>query len=102
MPITISVSNGDLYYASFPVLAGHFLNDGILYAEHAIDKCLNGVLTDRHRLGLYPGEIGTSTLALVKETTDDFPGAIIVGLGDPACLTTYELSRTVERGITNY
>jgi hypothetical protein len=41
VPIAVFVSNGDLAYASYPVLAGHFMNDGILYAEKSIDHILN-------------------------------------------------------------
>ena len=83
VPIAVSVSNGDLSYASFPVLAGHFNNDGILYAEKSIDCNLNWMLSARHKLGLYPGEIGTNSLIMTNAGEYDFAGAIIVGLGDP-------------------
>jgi hypothetical protein len=33
IPVSVAVCNGDLSYASYPVLGGHFKNDGILYAE---------------------------------------------------------------------
>jgi CHAT domain-containing protein/pimeloyl-ACP methyl ester carboxylesterase len=99
-PIRVSISNGDLKYSSFPVLAGHFKNDGILYAEKAIDYNMKGVLTERYRLGLYPGEIGSSEVVITGQK--DFNGTIIVGLGDPGTLTAFQLSKSVEQGIAKY
>ncbi len=99
-PLSASITQGDLRFASYPVLAGHFDTDGILFAEKTIDCYLNGALSQRHRLGLYPGEIGSSEVLLSGK--DDFKGAIIVGLGDPGALTSFQLAKTVEQGITNY
>ncbi len=101
IPVTVSVSNGDLRYASYPIIAGHFLNDGVLYAERAIDNYTNGSLTAKHRLGLYPGEIGTSAY-FGKMKGSDFEGGLIVGLGEPDQLTSYQLSKSVEQGVLNY
>src|SRR5690606_14928445 len=58
-PVLVQVSNGDLRFSTYPVLAGHFMNDEILYAEKAIDYNMKGALTERYLLGLYPGEVGT-------------------------------------------
>jgi hypothetical protein len=102
IPVSISVSNGDLAYASYPVLAGHFINDSILYAEKAIDYNVNGSLSARHHLGLYPGEIGTNTVVSTDPADSNFAGTIIVGLGEPGNLTSYLLSKTVEQGISKY
>jgi tetratricopeptide (TPR) repeat protein/pimeloyl-ACP methyl ester carboxylesterase len=101
IPVTVTVSNGDLRYAEYPIIAGHFLNDGVLYAERAIDNYLNGSLTAKHRLGLYPGEIGANAI-FGKTKESDFEGAIIVGLGEPDQLTSFQLSRSVEQGVLNY
>lgn len=100
LPIRVSVTNGDLRFSSFPLLAGHFLNDGILYAERAIDANMQGALSERHQLGLYPGAIGTSETLLSCQ--EDFNGAIIVGLGAPGALTAYQLTQTVEQGICKF
>ncbi|WP_310993265.1 CHAT domain-containing protein [Aequorivita marina] len=101
MPVSVTVSNGDLRYSEYPIIAGHFLNDGVLYAEKSIDNYLNGSLTAKHRLGLYPGEIGTNSFfGNMKES--DFEGAIIVGLGEPDQLTSFQLSKSVEQGVLNY
>lgn len=98
-PVRAFVVKGDLKFATYPVLAGHFTSDAILYAEKAIDKHLNFGLSRSNALGLYPGKIGTNE---VFSGTSDFPGAIIVGLGDPGSLTLWELFQTVEKGISKY
>ncbi len=99
IPIQVSACNGDLRYARYPVLAGHFLNDGILNAEKKIDQYLQGALTERHMLGLYPGEIGSNEQLVCNA---DFRGAIIVGLGKFGELTAFQLSKTTEQGIMRY
>ena len=98
--IRVSISNGDLKYASYPLLAGHFMNDGILYAEKAIDYNMKGALSERYQLGLYPGEIGSSEVIITHQK--DFNGAIVVGLGDPGRLTAYQLTQSVEQGVAKY
>jgi CHAT domain-containing protein len=99
-PLRLCVSNGDLKYASSPVLAGHFNNDGILYAEKVIDGYLKGALRERLQLGLYPGLIGTNEVLFSSQ--GEFGGAIIVGLGDFGSLTAFQLTKTVEQGIAKY
>lgn len=101
VPVTVTVSNGDLTYATYPLLAGHFINDGILYAERVIDENLKGMLTNKHELGLYPGEIGTNQLFTGGEIKN-FAGAIIIGLGEPGGLTQSELAKSVAQGVANY
>ena len=99
-PLRVSISNGDLRYSAYPLLAGHFINDGILYAEKAIDYNLRGALSERYALGIYPGEIGSSEVIITGQK--DFNGAIIVGLGEPGSLTAYQLSLSVEQGAAKY
>ena len=100
IPIRVSVSNGDLRYASYPILAGHFNNDGILNAEKAIDRHLEGALTERHQLALYPGEIGSNEIVILNDHF--FQGTIIVGLGNFGTLTAFQLTQTVEQGVAKY
>jgi hypothetical protein len=102
IPISVTVSNGDLAYASFPIVAGHFLNDGILYAEKSIDTILDGRLSLRHRLALYPGDIGTNTVVSISNKQGEFPGTIIVGLGAPGTLTAYLLTKSIAQGVAKY
>ncbi len=98
--IRVRVSNGDLRYAAFPLLAGHFQNDSILYAEGVIDQHLDGALTERNKLGIYPGPIGTSDLFMPRGA--DYAGAIILGLGHFGQLTAFQLGITVEQGVSKY
>lgn len=102
MPLSVSISHGDLAYASFPVLAGHFRNDGILYGEKSIDRLMGNSLSARHALGIYPGEIGTSAAMATNTEESDFPGALIVGLGEPGSLTGFLLTQTVEQAVSKY
>ena len=101
VPITVSVSNGDLAYALYPLMVGHFENDGILSAEKSIDWHLEGELSRRHRLGLYPGPI-TSSETVGSGMPKGFQGAIIVGLGRQGFLTEYLLTSTIEQGTSKY
>lgn len=101
LPVKIKVSHGDLKFADYPLLAGHFKNDSILYAEAAINRLLSGLLTERHSIGLYPGEIGTSEILLTQQPTG-FAGAIIAGLGEPGTLNSFGLTRTVEQAVCRY
>ncbi|MBD2754946.1 DUF7379 domain-containing protein [Spirosoma validum] len=101
VPITISVSNGDLKYAMYPLLAGHFENDGILSAEKVIDWNLHGELGRRHQLGLYPGAFGTSEV-VESGKTKGFQGSIIIGLGRQGFLTEVRLTSAVEQGASKY
>ncbi|MBC7849045.1 MAG: hypothetical protein H7Y31_04885, partial [Chitinophagaceae bacterium] len=99
-PLRISITNGDLRYAAYPIVVGHFSGDGIVSAEKAINRNLNGALSQRHRLALYPGKIGTHEILI--PSGDDFNGVVIVGLGDLGSLTGYQLSQTIEQGIAKY
>ncbi len=98
--LQISVCNGDLRYASYPLLAGHFLNDGITSAEAQIDRQLNFALSDRHQLSIYPGEIGSSEVFIAMN--ENFKGAVIVGLGNQSAFTAFQLTQTVEMGVSKY
>ncbi|WP_420150850.1 DUF7379 domain-containing protein [Spirosoma sp.] len=101
VPINVSVSNGDLKYALYPIMAGHFEKDGILSAEKVIDLALKGELSRRHRLGQYPGAFGTSKTVSSGSATG-FQGAIIIGLGQQGSLTEFRLTSAIEHGATNY
>jgi CHAT domain-containing protein len=99
-PIKVTISQGDLFYAEYPVVAGHFEQDGILFAEKYIDDNLNGLLSYHHQLGIYPGAIGSCEVFTNHHSI--FKGAIIVGLGKPGNLTASELTKTVEQGVAKY
>lgn len=99
-PVAVSISYGDLSYATFHVMAGHFKNEAIVYAERSIDKNLNSILKYKQSIGSYPGDIGTNEI--INSDNPFFKGAIIVGLGEPGKLTSYSLTKTIEIGVTDY
>ncbi len=98
--LKVSVSNGDLRDASFPLLNGHFYKDGILYAESVLDNYLNGVLRERHALNLYPGDVGTHEIILSMTTSPK--GAVVVGLGELGELNGYKLELSVTQGVSKF
>ena len=99
-PISVSISHGNLFYAKYPLLAGHFEDDGILSAEKMINEYLREILSHNHSLGIYPGPIGTNDLFLTDQS--GFRGAVIIGLGKPENLTSFELTKSVEQGVCKY
>nr|WP_321228051.1 CHAT domain-containing protein [uncultured Psychroserpens sp.] len=98
--INVTVVNGDLKVASYPVLVGHFFMDMILSAEKALDGYLNNRLSQRMDIGYYPGKIGESEVFFNLNTQPK--GAIICGLGDNSELTTYLLAKTVKLAALKY
>jgi hypothetical protein len=102
-PLNVAVTNGDLGFARYPVLVGHFAHDGIISAERVIDKKLGGEISRRHRLGLHPGLIGDNEVILTDKGVDNgFQGTLIVGLGNLGELTGYSLMQTIEKGVAKY
>ncbi|WP_057938172.1 CHAT domain-containing protein [Algoriphagus resistens] len=102
-PILVTVSHGDLKYAKYPVLAGHFEFDAILTTELAIDRQLDGELARLHGLGLYPGPIGSNQIVLNENfTKSSFKGGLIIGLGVPGELSGFALMNSVEKGVARY
>lgn len=102
-PVLVSVSHGDLKYAKYPVLAGHFEFDAILTTERAIDRQLGGELARLHGLGLYPGAIGTNQIILNDDISKSpFKGGVIIGLGTPGELSGFALMNSVEKGVARY
>lgn len=78
--VTLSVTHGHLRGARYPVLAGHYLGDGIVSAEEALDRELNGSLSQRFHMDLYPGAAGSVEVVQVPQCAP--PGALIIGLGE--------------------
>ncbi|HWS13913.1 MAG TPA: CHAT domain-containing protein, partial [Rhodocyclaceae bacterium] len=85
--IEVSVRHGDLGYARHPVLVGHYAGDTIVSAEAALDRHLDGALTRRLDLAIYPGPLGTYALFFNGRAEAKPGGAIVVGLGQVGELT---------------
>ena len=102
--LDVEVVHGHLRFTDYPVLVGHYKGDTIVSAESDLDEDLDGRLRGRHRLGLYPGDIGTHEVALKgrREMTDAFSGAIVVGLGMVGELGVGRLVETITQGVLAY
>jgi CHAT domain-containing protein len=98
--VKVTVKNGHLRYATYPILVGHFKDDGIVSAEYVINIMLNNKLSEREGFGLYPGNIGTNLVHLEDKMHDI--GVVVVGLGSVENLTPFLLSETIELGCLEY
>ncbi|HFC00910.1 MAG TPA: CHAT domain-containing protein [Phaeodactylibacter sp.] len=99
-PLEITVKNGHLRYAKYPIITGHFKGDGIVSAEKVINDLLDKKLSERAAMGLYPGDIGTNLIHLADDFHDT--GVVLVGLGSVEELTPFLLSNTIELGCLEY
>ncbi len=95
--IAVTVVHGDLAFTRNAVLVGHYLGDAIVSAEAYLDRKLDGRLSERERLGLYPGELETTGVFLKP---GGFPGgAVVIGLGQVGKLAAGNLSRAILHGV---
>ena len=103
----VSVVHGDLRYARYPIVVGHYEGDTIIGAEASIDQLMRGALAQRYALGLYPGEFGSLAVILRRRTPLQkalrLPsGAIVMGLGKWGGLSTGQLSDLLRRAALQY
>ena len=99
-PLTITVSHGNLAFAAYPVLVGHYNGDTLNGPEGHLNRLLDGRLEMRRALGLYPGAIGTAEVVLDDNARPE--GAVVVGLGDPGSLDPADLERTLVHGLLRF
>lgn len=103
--LSVSVHAGDLRFIDQLLICGHYEGDPIAAAEAALDVRLEGRLSERERLGVYAGPIGSSAIVLPSLSSGQIdrgsrPGAIIVGLGDfNGQLGAHQLTETVRAGV---
>lgn len=98
--LQVSVKNGHLKYANYPVVIGHFKNDIITSAESVMDSLLDYSLSRHHEVGDYPGEVDSRPLISID--AHEQPNAVIIGLGNPEEFTPYQLNQSIEKGVTAY
>jgi CHAT domain len=94
--IKVCVVHGHLAFARYAVLSGHYDGDVFAGTEARLDRALDSRLSERRKMGLYPGAIGTSTVLLDPNSKPC--GAVVVGLGEPAGLSVGALRRTLRHG----
>ncbi|MFN3986995.1 MAG: CHAT domain-containing protein [Rhodocyclaceae bacterium] len=100
--IVVSLCHGNLAYARFPVLVGHYLGDTIVSAEAALDARLDGALSRRLQLGLYPGEQGSHALFFNPYPRARPSGAVVVGLGQVGGLSPALLQSGVTAAMVDF
>ena len=100
--IAVSVVHGDLAFAEHPVAVGHYDGDSIARAEAALDRTLEGRLSERHLIGQYPGPIGTSAVVFSRSNPAFPEGGLVVGLGEFGELSAAMLERAMTAGFVNY
>lgn len=98
--VEVTVVHGNLAFAEHPVAVGHYLGDTIISAEAHLDRALEGRLSARHRLGLYPGAPDSSEIFLDDGKTP--PGAVVIGLGRVGELTPGILTENITRASLKY
>ena len=105
LPIDVRIVHGGLDYARFPLIVGHYQNDGILGGTKRVDEKLDGQLSRMVELKLFTG--AERTAVYLRPPTDDglppaYPGAIVVGLGTVGELTPATLAATVTRAVLRH
>ncbi|MGG5890102.1 CHAT domain-containing protein [Falsiroseomonas sp. HC035] len=95
--IRLTVAHGHLAFARHPVLVGHYEGDTFAGSEAQLDRALGFRLTERRRLGLYPGPFGSVTV--VVDPAARPCGAVVVGLGQSASLSMGPLRQTLRHGL---
>ncbi len=103
----VSVVHGDLAFARFPIVVGHYEGDTIIGPESVVDRLFDGALTTRYHLGLYPGPLGTSAVVMrdptpLMKALQLPPGAIVVGLGRWGELTAGQIANIIRRAAIEY
>ena len=105
--LRVSVVHGDLRYARYPIVVGHYEGDTIVGAEAQVDGLMRGSLAQRYSLGLYPGEFGSVAVILRKPTAVQealgLPsGAVVIGLGKWGELSAGQLGDLLRRAALQY
>ena len=100
--IAVAIRHGSLSYARHPVLVGHYQGDTVVSAEAALDRQLDGHLTRRFDLGLYPGPLGSHSIFLNDSPIADPKGAIVVGLGPIGELRPSQLEASVRSALLDF
>ena len=106
--LEVQVRAVDLRFLQIPVMCGHYRGDPIAGAEGVIDRDLvGGALSERHRLGISAGGLGTATVVLMPRTVEQRlrrtgRGAVVVGLGDMGRLSADNVRQAVRAGVLSY
>lgn len=100
--IEVSLRHGNLAYAKYPVLVGHYRGDTIVSAEAELDFWLDRALSRRLQLGLYPGPLDTHALFFNDAPRAKPTGAVVVGLGQVGELSPSLLQKGVRAAMLEF
>ena len=98
----VRVVHGDLRYQPGTVTVGHYRNAPLIHAERALDRSLGGKLSERRRLGLYPGELMTSDVFFGAKNPVGPSAALVVGLGQFGELSRESLIATMAQAFLQF
>jgi hypothetical protein len=106
-PMRVSIRHGDLRYARFPVLVGHYAGDVVVGTEAVIDTQLAGLeppgpMRRARDMGLYPGPYGTQDVFFNDHPGRSPQGSVVVGLGPVGELSPSRLEVSVRDALLHY
>jgi CHAT domain-containing protein len=92
--LKVKLVHGALEDASHPVVVGHYQGTPLAGAEGALDKCLDGLLSERLLLGTYAEQEGTAIA--IRAAPDCSPsGALVLGLGPSGEVSAAKIVRSM-------
>ncbi len=100
--IRVGVVHGDLSFARFPVVVGHYDGDPLVGPERKLDFAFEQRLTHRQSWGMYAGDIGTSTIIISDQPAQRPQGVIVVGLGRAGELTAASLRQSFRSAVLEF
>ncbi len=100
-PLVTSVVHGNLCFTGSPLAVGHYQGDTIVSAEAALDERLGFRLSSRQQKGVYPGPLMTNEI-MFNHSTNQFPGVVIVGLGEFGDLTPGALTDSFRNAVIRF
>jgi hypothetical protein len=102
LPIEVAVAHGNLAFVADAILLGHYEGDTLASAELFLDRHFGGRLSERRRLDLYPGRVGTAEVVFHPNGERRPPAGLIVGLGTVGDLTASKLEEGVTLALVKY
>jgi hypothetical protein len=99
--LRVRVVHGDFRKsAGFPLVFGHYEDDTIVDVEAQVDEHVGGRLSQRYRLGVYPGALGSADVVRLPGRHEQV--VLVVGLGLVGALTVDGLADGVTRAVLRY
>jgi tetratricopeptide (TPR) repeat protein len=98
--IKVSVLHADVSEAVYPVMVGHYQGSKVVSGEARLDQQLDGALSRRHQMNMYPGPLGTVDIIRLPDRRPK--GAIIVGLGETQAVRQDNVRAAVLKAALSY